>query len=67
MKDGNLCISYRGTNSFNATVLDRAVIDPKTVAGSTEDAVIAKYCAGKTGEDISSIRHAIFDVSGLIR
>jgi tetratricopeptide (TPR) repeat protein len=67
MKDGILCITYRGTNSFNATVPGRAVIDTKTTGASTGEEAWSKYCAGKTGEDISSIRHAIFDVSGLVR
>jgi hypothetical protein len=54
-----LCLTYRGTNSFNATILERAVIDTKTTGASTDAGAWNKHCAGKQGTDISYIRHAI--------
>jgi hypothetical protein len=60
VKDGTLCLTYRGTNSFNAIIMERAVIDTKTTGASTDAAMWNKRCGGKSGIDISYIRHAIF-------
>jgi hypothetical protein len=59
MKDGTLCLTYRAANSFNATVLERAVINTNTTGASTEVTAWNKYCGGKSGTDISYIRQAI--------
>jgi hypothetical protein len=59
MKDGTLCLTYRAANSFNAIILERAVIDTKTTGASTEVTAWNKYCGGKTGTDISYIKSAI--------
>lgn len=54
MPDGSICYSYRGTNSFNATVPESFVI-AKSGAGTSAE-LWNKYCAGKTGKSYSSVR-----------
>lgn len=63
MADGALCVTYRGTNSFNAVVPGRAVV-LKTGIASSDDRdgfpkIWNKHCAGKSGSDVSYIRQAI--------
>lgn len=59
MVDGGktVCFQYRGTNSFNATVLNYRVITDTLNSGASKD--WNAHCAGKTGEDFSYARHAI--------
>ncbi|UVC08676.1 hypothetical protein IHQ71_26700 [Rhizobium sp. TH2] len=54
VKDGNLCITYRGTNSFNAIVTEAAVIG-KDMAVRTDAKSWKKRCAGKSGERYTHI------------
>jgi len=54
MESGVLCVEYRGTNSFNAIVTEQKAITP---AGAFAD--WNKSCAGKTGKDVSYLRHAL--------
>lgn len=54
LSDGTLCITYRGTNSFNATTTERTAI---TTSGNLADYSTA--CAGKSGENVEYIRHAL--------
>lgn len=54
LSDGTLCITYRGTNSFNATTTERTAI---TASGHLADYNTA--CAGQSGENVESIRHAL--------
>lgn len=63
MADGTLCLTYRATNSFNATVPGRAVVAPTggaMVDGQTGfiDRWNAK-CGGKTGDDVTYLRTAL--------
>jgi len=51
-----LCVVYRGTNSFNAVVRERAVIDTKTGNGTTDGYAWNSKCAGKIGDDLTGIR-----------
>lgn len=62
MRDGTLCVTYRATNSFNAVIPGQSVITKDTILSSGADKfqqVWAKSCAGKTGEDLKSIRWAL--------
>lgn len=52
-----MCVEYRGTNSFNAVVLQRHVISDTVNSSSVQ--AWNQNCAGKTGEDFSHARHAI--------
>jgi hypothetical protein len=54
MPDGTLCVTYRGTNAFNAVLT-------KTSALSTDLKVVDwnRYCAGKTGTDMLYARRAL--------
>ena len=57
MSDGSICYEYRGTNSFNATVLERYVVSSK--GGSKDGGAWNKYCGGKSGEDFTHAKHAL--------
>jgi hypothetical protein len=60
--DGNLCLTYRATNSFNAVVPGRAVITEKRISTSDEanfGPIWNSRCGGKSGTDVSYIRLAI--------
>lgn len=52
-----LCITYRGTNSFNAIVTQRYTVN--NVVSSSSDVDWMAYCAGQPGKDFSSARHAL--------
>lgn len=54
MDDGVLCVEYRATNSFNATITEHKAI---TKAAAFAD--WNKACGGKTGKDVSYLRHAL--------
>lgn len=54
MADETLCVTYRGTNSFNAIVTER-----KPILSSGQIGEWRKHCAGKSGEDVSHIRRAL--------
>lgn len=54
LSDGTLCITYRGTNSFNATTTEQTAI-----AANGHLADYSTACAGKSGENVESIRHAL--------
>lgn len=54
LNDGTLCLTYRATNSFNAIITEQKAI---TVASKFAD--YGKACAGKTGENLSYIKHAL--------
>jgi hypothetical protein len=56
MSDGNLCITYRGTNSFNAIATENAVIDSKMVI-RTDSKSWNKRCGGKSGERYTHIKY----------
>lgn len=51
---GPLCLEYRGTNSYNAVITERAAIKRDYKLGKW-----ALECTGKTGSDMKSIRHAL--------
>jgi hypothetical protein len=63
MPSGALCFEYRGTNSFNAVVPGYAIEPPtgKLLAGDERATAAAwnKHCAGKTGQDLGSIKFAM--------
>jgi uncharacterized protein (DUF924 family) len=52
-----ICYEYRGTNSFNAVVLNRRVIS--NAVNSGEDRDWNKHCAGRDGEDFTYARQAL--------
>lgn len=54
MDDGSLCVTYRGTNSFNAITTEHVVILSNAQIGSW-----SKSCAGKSGSDLTRIKYAI--------
>lgn len=55
MPSGTICYEYRGTNSFNAVVLEQAAWTDK--GGTTDAAAWNKHCAGKSGgKDYSHAR-----------
>lgn len=54
LANGTLCVEYRGTNSFNAITTESVAI-----VGPTERGAWNKHCAGKSGSDVSHIRHAL--------
>lgn len=54
MKDGTVCVTYRGTNSFNAVVTQTTGIDTKNKQVSWN----AK-CGGKTGTNYNHARAAL--------
>lgn len=53
----SLCITYRGTNSFNAIFTKRHVIND-TTNNDTDEAWQA-YCAGRSGKDVSKAKYAL--------
>ena len=53
----SLCITYRGTNSFNAITTQRHVINDTTNSNSAQD--WANHCAGRSGEDVSKAKYAL--------
>lgn len=57
MVDGSICYQYRGTNSFNATVLEQYVVSSK--GGSKDASAWNKYCGGKSGEDFTHAKNAL--------
>lgn len=54
MKDGTLCVTYRGTNSFNAIVTESKAIDKGAKIVDWN-----RFCANKTGIDMAYARHAL--------
>lgn len=60
---GALCLAYRGTNAFNAVVMNYAVSTPSgaVFSGSGRDVSAAwkRHCQGKRGADLSLVRHAL--------
>lgn len=63
MDDGTLCISYRGTNSFNAIVPGQAVITKTRIFTSDSSDTFStnwrRYCQGKSGQNVISIRWSL--------
>ncbi len=61
--DGTLCLQYRGTNSFNAVIPNYAVLTQDGRASNGSAGTVAslwnKHCAGKSGDDVTRIRHAL--------
>lgn len=55
MPDGTVCLTYRGTNSFNAVVTQNTGVDAKGKVVTWN----AK-CGGKTGNDYRAARMAVF-------
>jgi len=53
----SLCITYRGTNSFNAITTQNHVINDNTNSASAQD--WNNHCAGRSGKDVSKARHAL--------
>lgn len=51
---GPLCLEYRGTNSYNAVITERAAIKRDYKIGKW-----ALECSSKSGSDMKSIRHAM--------
>lgn len=54
MKDDTLCITYRGTNGFNAVVTEN-----KAILKSSKIVEWNRFCANKTGTDMTYARHAL--------
>lgn len=52
-----LCITYRGTNSFNAVVTQRHTINNNTNSASPQD--WAQHCQDRAGEDVSKAKYAL--------
>jgi hypothetical protein len=52
-----LCITYRGTNSFNAIVTQRHTINNATNSNSDSD--WAAHCEGRGGQDVSNAKYAL--------
>lgn len=52
-----LCIEYRGTNSFNAVVLNRRVITDNVNSAESKD--WNRECAGRSGKDYLFARRAL--------
>lgn len=53
----SLCITYRGTNSFNAVITQRHVINNSINTSSAE--AWQTHCAGRAGEDVSKAKYAL--------
>ncbi len=53
LENKTLCVTYRGTNSFNAVITEHKAI--------AKDGSVVDYsrCSGKTGEDVGYIRQAL--------
>lgn len=54
MDSGVLCVEYRATNSFNAIITEHKAITPAATFADWN-----KACGGKTGKDVSYMRHAL--------
>jgi hypothetical protein len=54
MDDGTLCVTYRGTNSFNAITTEYVAVLSNAQIGRWN-----KVCAGKSGRDLTYIKYAI--------
>lgn len=54
LTDGTLCLTYRATNSFNAIITEQRAID-----ADSRLADYGKACTGKTGVNLSYIKHAL--------
>ncbi len=57
MPSGTVCYEYRGTNSFNAVVLEQAAWTDK--GGTTDAAAWNAHCAGKPGGKDYSYARAV--------
>lgn len=55
--ENSLCITYRGTNSFNAVITQHHVINNSVNSNNAKD--WKAHCAGRFGEDVSKARHAL--------
>jgi hypothetical protein len=55
--ENSLCITYRGTNSFNAIITQRHVINDTTNSDKAKD--WQAHCAGRSGEDVSKAKYAL--------
>jgi hypothetical protein len=53
--EDTMCITFHGTNSFNAVVPGQAVIVPSQKVASDSHATWNKFCGGKTGADLSNV------------
>lgn len=51
---GTICVIYRATNSFNAKITEH-----KAITSGAKVVDYATACHGKTGDNISSVRHAL--------
>jgi hypothetical protein len=51
---GAICVVYRATNKFNATVAENAAFDKNLKPGTWN-----KLCGGKSATDYTSARHAL--------
>jgi hypothetical protein len=54
MNDGTLCVTYRGTNSYNAVVTDSTAISKNMKVVNWN-----KFCAGKSGRNMKSAQYAL--------
>jgi hypothetical protein len=54
MDDGTLCVTYRGTNSFNAVVTNSTAISKSMKVVDWN-----KFCSGKSGRDMKSAQYAL--------
>lgn len=52
-----LCITYRGTNGFNAVMTQRHTINASVNSDSPE--AWAGHCAGRDGKDVSKAQYAL--------
>jgi hypothetical protein len=62
MADGSLCFSYRATNSFDAIIPGHAVYasGKLAISGNPQFAANwAKYCSGKSGDDLDTIAYSL--------
>lgn len=57
MTSGSLCITYRGTNSFNAIVTSHYVLSAD--GGSDRATTWNASCAGKSGKDLTHVKYAL--------
>lgn len=54
LDDGTLCVTYKGKNTLGTVVVERKAV---TKAGAVTD--FAAVCAGKSGDDMTHIKHAL--------
>jgi hypothetical protein len=54
LKNGALCVVYRGTNSFNAVVTQQTAVLPNLAVGQWNS-----DCGGKTGKDYVKAKYAL--------